>query len=140
MCKKINDIHAVEGIPHMADIAAMLLGVGLIPEHLMKDLERSEIETFGSPVKLKNGKWGLRISRKTNFIVDSSISVLNFEGIPHRIFGFMRKNHLAKPFWIMSNGRWFNDEYFFIETEEPRVRMTLAEVEEKLGFKVEIVG
>lgn len=139
MCKKIKCIHAVEGILSMAEIAALMPFAGLMPEQLMKDLERSEVETFGAPVKLDNGKWGLRISRKTNFIVDRSVSVLNSEGLPHLLFGFARKNHASKPFWIMGNGRWFNDEYFFIEIEEPRTKMTLSEVEEKLGFKVEIV-
>lgn len=109
-----------------------------------KELGRPEsdeaVETFDEAVKLKNGKYGLKISRSDKFILNRPIPVLNNEGLRFNLLGFIRKNRKSKPYWIMTNGRWFNDEYFYIETEEPRVKITLAEVEARLGFKVEIVG
>lgn len=123
------------------DLSA-LLGLimhGLVPHDVMKNIEKPEVKTFGEPVKLKNGKWGLKISRADEFIMSRPVKVLDISGREFGFLGFIRKSRKEKPFWIMTNGQWFNDDYFYIECEEPRVKMTLAEIEEKLGFKVEIV-
>lgn len=130
----------VGGMP--GDLGA-LLGLimhGLVPDEVMKEIEKPEVVTFGEPVKLKNGKWGLKISRADKFIMSKPAKVMNAAGNEYGLLGFIRKNRKEKPFWIMINGQWFNDPYFYVECEEPRVKITLAEIEEKLGFKVEIVG
>lgn len=120
-----------------------LLGLimhGLVPDEVMKDIEKPEVVTFGEPVKLKNGKWGLKISRADKFIVDCPVKVLNGNGDVFPLIGFIRKNRKSPSHWIMATGRCYSDEYFYVETEEPRVKITLAEIEAKLGFKMEIVG
>lgn len=156
MCKKCLEINPADlrGIPMPIrmkgkpeggempfDISALL---GLVMSDIMskpqaEKLKTEKLVTFDEPVKLANGKWGLKISRKDKFIVDRPVKVLNESGDAFPLIGFIRKNRKSPSHWIMATGRWYSDEYFYVETEEPRVKITLAEIEAKLGFKVEIV-
>lgn len=132
------------------DLSRMPVDLATLLDLLMNDFERvetakdksfetPEVKAFGEPIKLKNGKWGLKISRADAFVLLKPIKVLNSDGDEFRLYGFIRNSRKTRPFWFMNNGKWFNDDYFYIETEAPCTKMTLDEVEEKLGLKVEII-
>lgn len=98
------------------------------------------VRTFAPPEKLMGGKFGLKISRSSSFVLKEPIEVFNINSEPHRLIAFIKPEVGSPPYWLMAKGKWFNDEYFYVETSEPRLKLSLEDIEKKLGYKVEIVG
>ena len=98
------------------------------------------VETFGDPVRLLDGSYGLKISRRNPFVLDRPIVVKNMDGDEYDLLGFIRSKHRATPYWLIDNKQsWYCDEYFYVPCAAPRKKMTLEQIEHALGFKVEII-
>lgn len=108
--------------------------------------ESVKLETFGAPTKLgHSGILGKKISRKAPFMLSSPMKVRNVSGFEYPLLGFIKNKKTNSACWIMANGEWFSDPYFYVaESVEPVKntvkKMTKADLEKLLGFKLEIEG
>lgn len=100
----------------------------------------SDVDTYGEPVKLSNGTYGLRISQRNSFVLQKPVKIVNCSGEEFHLNAFIKKSQNTAPYWICGDTHWYTDKYFFIPCEAPRTKMTKEQIEAKLGFKVEIVG
>lgn len=102
-----------------------------LPQHCLKQFDKREV------VKIKNGKLGIRVDLSIPFASTTGIKVLNRSGNELTLFAVIPGMRCP----IFSNdGVHLDTTTLYYEVPAfPKTEMTLAEIEKKLGFEIELV-